>query len=58
MEEPRDAALFNGHEHGLVRVEAALSALRQEAVHDHRVPLTRRDVEAVLSQRAPGCADR
>jgi YD repeat-containing protein len=54
MEEPRDAALFNGDEDGLVRVEAALSALRQEAVHDHGVPRTGRDVEAVLSQRTPG----
>jgi hypothetical protein len=54
MEEPRDAAVFNGHDDGLVRVEATLSALGEEAVHDHGVPLTRRDVEAVLSQRTPG----
>jgi hypothetical protein len=33
-EEPRDAAVFNGHDDGLVRVEAALSALGEEAVHD------------------------
>ena len=52
MEEPRDAALFNGHDHGLVRVEA--SALGEEAVHDHGMPLTRRDVEAVVAERTPG----
>src|SRR5947207_12565214 len=38
MEEPRDTTLFDGHDHDLVRVEAALSALREEAVHDHGVP--------------------
>ena len=53
MEEPRDAAVCNGHDDGLVRVEAAVSALREEAIHDHGVPLTRRDVEAVLSERTP-----
>ena len=32
MEEPRDAALFNGQDDGLVKVEAAFSALREEPV--------------------------
>ena len=49
MEESCDAALFDGHNHGLVRVEAALSALSEEAVHDHGVRLACGDVEAVRS---------
>src|SRR5204862_6163184 len=53
MEEPRDTTLFDGHDHDLVRVEAALSALREEAVHDHGVPWALRDVEAVLAERTP-----
>ena len=54
MEEPRDAVLFNGHDDGLMRVEEALSALREEPVHDHAVPWTHRDVEAVVAERTPG----
>ena len=53
MEEPRDTTLFDGHDHDLVRVEAALSALREEAVHAHGVPWALRDVEAVLAERTP-----
>ena len=37
-----------------MRIEAALAALCKEAVHDHAVPGTRRDVEAVLAERTPG----
>lgn len=53
VEEPRNAALLGGQDDGLVRVEAALSAICQEAVKDHGVPGTRRYVEAVLSERTP-----
>jgi hypothetical protein len=35
MEEPRDAAFFNGQDDGLVKVDSAFSALREEPVHDH-----------------------
>ena len=53
VEESRDAAFLNGHDDGLVRIQAAFSALSKEAVHDHAVPRARRDVEAVLAERTP-----
>jgi len=57
MEDPDDAALLDGDDDRLVRVEPAFAALRLEAIHDHAVPLARRDVDAVVPEGLP-CSGR